>query len=172
MANYYQKEDKTEFFRTPGWMIEKCYEMIPNAKTILDPCAGDCGLEDFTRDVEYTLLDLKPRSNVIEQADFLKWTTEKHFDAAICNPPFGLKNEFLEHLFEFTDEVVYIITGKFMNDSYGLTESNAYPNDLTIQAIPLNIVENAAALVIARFEIGGRWFDDIVANNARREDEK
>ena len=48
MANYYQKEDKTEFFRTPEWMIEKCYEMIPNAKTILDPCAGDCGLEDFT----------------------------------------------------------------------------------------------------------------------------
>ena len=108
MANYYQKEDKTEFFRTPEWMLEKCYEMIPNAKTILDPCAGDCGLEDFTRDIEYTLLDLNPRSHIIEQADFLKWTANRHFDAAICNPPFGLKNEFLEHLFEFTDEVVYI----------------------------------------------------------------
>ena len=46
MANYYQKEDKTEFFKTPGWIVKKCYEMIPNAKTILDPCAGDCRLED------------------------------------------------------------------------------------------------------------------------------
>lgn len=118
MANYYQKEDKTEFFRTPKWMIEKCYEMIPNAKTILDPCAGDCGLEDFTRDVEYTLLDLNPRSHIIEQADFLKWTTDKRFDAAICNPPFGLKNEFLEHLFEFTDEVVYIAPLKSIINSW------------------------------------------------------
>lgn len=119
MANYYQKEDKTEFFRTPDWIVEKCYEMIPNAKTIIDPCAGDCGLEDFTRDVEYTLLDLNPRSHIIEQTDFLKWTTNKHFDAAICNPPFGLKNEFLEHLFEFTDEVVYIGPLKsIINDWY------------------------------------------------------
>ena len=119
MANYYQKEDKTEFFRTPEWLIEKCYEMVPNAKTILDPCAGDCGLEDFTRDIEYTLLDLNPRRHIIEQIDFLKWTTDKHFDAAICNPPFGLKNEFLEHLFEFTDEVVYIAPLKsIINDWY------------------------------------------------------
>jgi len=91
----------------------------------------------------------------------------------------GLNKEDAHHFMEWvkkltpvTDEVVYIISGKFMNDSYGLTGSNAYPNDLTIQAIPLNVVENFAALVIPRFEIGGRWFDDIVANNARREDEK
>lgn len=119
MANYYQKEDKTEFFRTPEWIVEKCYEMIPNAKTVLDPCAGDCGLEDFTKNIDYTLLDLVPRSSVIEKADFLGWTTDKHFDAAICNPPFGLKNEFVEHLFEFTDEIVLIAPLKsIINDWY------------------------------------------------------
>ena len=119
MANYYQKEDKTEYFRTPDWIVEKCYEMISNAKTILDPCAGDCGLEDFTRDVDYTLLDLNPRSSVIEKADFLKWNTNKHFDAAICNPPFGMKNEFINHLFEFTDEIVLIAPLKsIINDWY------------------------------------------------------
>lgn len=108
MANYYQKEDKTEFFRTPDWIVEKCYEMIPNVKTILDPCAGDCGLEDFTKDIEYTLLDMVPRSSVIQKADFLNWTSDRKFDAAICNPPFGLKNEFIEHLFEFTNDIVLI----------------------------------------------------------------
>lgn len=119
MANYYQKEDKTEYFRTPDWIVEKCYEMIPNAKTILDPCAGDCGLEDFTRDVDYTLLDLNPRSSVIEKADFLKWNTNKRFDAAICNPPFGMKNEFIDHLFEFTNEIVLIAPLKsIINDWY------------------------------------------------------
>lgn len=119
MANYYQKEDKTEFFKTPGWIVKKCYEMIPNAKTILDPCAGDCGLEDFSKDIEYTLLDMNPRSSVIEKADFLKWNTDKHFDAAICNPPFGMKNEFIEHLFEFTNEIVLIAPLKsIINDWY------------------------------------------------------
>ena len=53
MTNYYQKEDKTEFFKTPDWIVKKCYEMIPNPKTILDPCAGDCGLEDNILDIRY-----------------------------------------------------------------------------------------------------------------------
>lgn len=119
MANYYQKEDKTEFFRTPDWVVEKCYEMIPNAKTIIDPCAGDCGLEDFSKDIDYTLIDLVPRSSVIEKADFLTWTSNKKFDAAICNPPFGQKNEFIEHLFEFTDDIILIAPLKsIINDWY------------------------------------------------------
>lgn len=80
--------------------------------------------------------------------------------------------EWVKNLTPVTDEVVYIIKGKIMNIAYGLTGKNAYPNDLTLQAIPLNVVENLMALVIPKFEIGGRWFDDIVANNARREDEK
>lgn len=108
MANYYQKEDKTEFFKTPDWIVAKCYEMIPNAKTILDPCAGDCGLEDFSKDIEYTLLDLNPRSSNITKADFLTWYSDKKFDAAICNPPFGMKNEFIEKMFQYTDEIVLI----------------------------------------------------------------
>ena len=87
----------------------------------------------------------------------------------------GLNKEDAHHFMEWvknitpvTDEVVYIIKGKTMNLAYGLTGDNAYPNDLTIQAIPLNLVKNFAALVIPRFNIGARWFDDIVANNARR----
>lgn len=108
MPNYYDKSDSTEFFPTPKWIVDICYSMIPNAKTILDPCAGDCALEDFSKDIKYTLLDINPRCDNIEQADFLKWTTDKKFDAAICNPPFGLKDEFIQHLFEFTNEIVLI----------------------------------------------------------------
>jgi len=119
MANYYQKEDKTEFFRTPDWIVEKCHEMIPYVKTILDPCAGDCGLEDFSRDVEYTLLDLNPRNSFIEKADFLLWHSDKKFDAAICNPPFGMKNAFIEKMFQYTDEIVLIAPLKsIINDWY------------------------------------------------------
>lgn len=60
----------------------------------------------------------------------------------------------------------HIITGKLMNEIYGLTDTNAYPEDLTIVSVTdINTVKVA----LARFQVGGRWFDDIVSNNARRE---
>ena len=60
----------------------------------------------------------------------------------------------------------HIITGEFMNEQYGLSGDNAYPEDLTIVSVT-DI--NQMTITIPRFEVGGRWFDDIVDNNARRE---
>lgn len=60
----------------------------------------------------------------------------------------------------------HIITGKLMNEIYGLTDTNAYPDDLTIVSVT-DI--NTLKVALARFQVGGRWFDDIVDNNARRE---
>ena len=53
-----------------------------------------------------------------------------------------------------------------MNEQYGLSGSNAYPEDCTIVSVT-DI--NQMAITIPRFEVGGRWFDDIVDNNTRRE---
>lgn len=70
------------------------------------------------------------------------------------------------------DEVeVYTYTGKDMNEYYHLTGDNAYPDDLHFVTIPLKFMD-ANAIAIPRFKIGGRWFTDIVDNNARREEEK
>lgn len=68
-----------------------------------------------------------------------------------------------------TSEIVYIIKGKTMNEVYGLTEENAYRDDLTLQAIPLNLIKDVSAIILPRFQIEGRWFDDIVENNAMKE---
>lgn len=68
-----------------------------------------------------------------------------------------------------TEVTAHIITGKLMNDTYSLTGSNAYPDDLTIIAI-MDIYY--AKIAIPRLSVGGRWFDDIIDNNARRESEK
>lgn len=68
-----------------------------------------------------------------------------------------------------TEPTAYVIKGRDMNNHYGLTGDNAYPNDLSIVSVPLEIMENPGAIVIPRFQIGGRWFDDIVENNLRRE---
>lgn len=64
---------------------------------------------------------------------------------------------------------VYVTKGKTMNNIYWLTKDNAYPNDCTIVSIMLSDIENANTLIMRRFEVGGRWFDDIVDNNLNRE---
>ena len=67
----------------------------------------------------------------------------------------------------YDEPTFHIITGAFMNDAYGLNGNNAYAEDLTLVSVT-DI--NQMAVVIPRFEVGGRWFDDIVDNNARREE--
>ena len=70
-------------------------------------------------------------------------------------------------------EDVYTIEGAVMNRMYGLTGTNAYPEtDCTLVCVKLADMENHKAVVYPRFKIGGRWFYDIVENNARREEEK
>ena len=70
-------------------------------------------------------------------------------------------------------EDVYVIEGGIMNREYGLTGDNAYPEtDCTILCIKLDDMEKPMAVTLPRFTVGGRWFDDVVDNNARREAEK
>lgn len=71
-----------------------------------------------------------------------------------------------------TDNItVYIISGKLMNEFYCLIGDNRYPEDLTIVSVGLDDLINSAGIIMKRFEVGGRWFDDIVDNNVRRENE-
>ena len=84
--------------------------------------------------------------------------------------------EFLDWVKELTPlkrEDVYTIEGRVMNREYGLTGTNAYPETgCTIVCIKLADMERPNAVTRPRFQIGGRWFTDIVDNNARREEEK
>lgn len=67
-----------------------------------------------------------------------------------------------------TEPTFHIISGELMNSIYGLTGSNAYADDLTL--VSVTDIE-MAKIILARFQVGGRWFDDIVDNNVRRERE-
>lgn len=64
------------------------------------------------------------------------------------------------------DEIVcFWFTGKEMNEKYNLTDNNAYKDDITLVAIPDFYNPMFKLLVNAR------WFDDIVQNNAYRQNE-
>lgn len=68
---------------------------------------------------------------------------------------------------------VYSIKGCLMNEVYHLTGDNAYQDDITIICVPLKFMKNIDEFAVTmRFEYGYRWFDDIVDNNARREEEQ
>lgn len=71
---------------------------------------------------------------------------------------------------DMSSETVYIIKGILMNTEYSLTGDNRYQDDLTLACVKLSDMRNPMAVAIPRFSIGGRWFDDIVDNNARREE--
>ena len=69
-------------------------------------------------------------------------------------------------------EVAYVITGATVNLACWLTAGNPNRDDPHTLSVKLSDIENVDAIVIPRFQVGGRWFDDIVANNRRREEEK
>ena len=81
----------------------------------------------------------------------------------------AIKNWLEEHgaILEDKEPVIHIISGELMNDVYGLSGTNAYSEDLSI----ISVTDiNQAKVTIPRFEVGGRWFDDIVDNNTMREE--
>ena len=80
-----------------------------------------------------------------------------------------LINWFKDHNCNMKKENFYVVSGKMMNEKYHLTGNNKYPNNLTILVILLEDLDNVEAIAMARFEIGGRWFTDIVDNNINRE---
>ena len=65
-----------------------------------------------------------------------------------------------------TDKVVFhVIEGKVMNALYELTGSNAYPTNLNIVSVT---GVDSIKLAIPRFQVGGKWFNDIVDNRMRQ----
>lgn len=74
-----------------------------------------------------------------------------------------LEKFFKEAGFEGKNFIAYWFKGSVMNRCYGLTGDNAYPDDLTFVVVPEYYNP------IVKLQMGARWFDDIVANNAIRQ---
>ena len=77
--------------------------------------------------------------------------------------------DFIKKYSEMNDEDVYIVKGKLMNEHYNLTGDNRYQDDLTIAVVKLSSIKNVVEVAVPRFQIGGKWFTDIVDNNRMRE---
>lgn len=82
---------------------------------------------------------------------------------------YGFAN-WIKNLSEISNPLnMYIIKGKQMNEQYGLSGKNKYPAELRIVCVELKDIKQVDKIIMPRFEINGRWFDDVVDNNVRRE---
>ena len=117
--------------------------------------------------------------------NIVKVTTKEQLDALYEDWSLTLEGlapdkENLKQLLDWVKELtplkredVYTIEGSVMNRMYGLTGTNAYPEtDCTLVCVKLADMENHMAVTMPRFNIGGRWFYDVVENNRAREDAK
>lgn len=64
----------------------------------------------------------------------------------------------------------YVTFGAMMNDICDLKGDNAYPDQLRIVSVKLEDLGDVSKVIMARFDVGARWFNDIVDNNARRQE--
>ena len=53
---------------------------------------------------------------------------------------------------------------------YGLTDKNAYDDDLNFLSIDLDNWSEMGKLPFYKMQVGARWLDDIVDNNKVRQD--
>lgn len=111
--------------------------------------------------METKLLTTKDELKALEAVSALTWegmsTEQENLDAI---------EEWLHTYKVDTSKAVFnVIQGSTMNQVYKLKGDNAYKNDLIILAIT---GIDTMKIAIPRFQVGGRWFDDIVDNNARR----
>lgn len=80
----------------------------------------------------------------------------------------AIVNWFKEEGCPLRTEEFWLTTGKQMSKFCGLTDTNAYPDDLSILSIELENITDVQKLFLKKFEVGARWFSDIVDNNRHR----
>ena len=66
---------------------------------------------------------------------------------------------------------IYVTKGKLANCEWLLTGEKAYRNDLNIVSVRLDDIKDRNRIVMARFQVGARWMDDIHDSNIIRERE-
>lgn len=100
------KPHDNDFWYTPEPIKEATLSLVPeNTKNILDPCAGACDLCDFKK-YSYTLLDLNPRNENVQQMDFFDY--DMYHDVVVMNPPFSIGRDFIEHALHLSQTVIVI----------------------------------------------------------------
>lgn len=82
----------------------------------------------------------------------------------------GINDILKQHLINQVSRF-YTWNGKLMNDMYGLTQNNAYQDDITFLAFDITEIpmDQIGKLSMLKLVMHARWLDDIVDNDLARE---
>ena len=127
-------EQELDLFFTKKSAARKCFDDFSRqAKkcgidlrkyTHIEPSAGEGCFMNLFPPRQRIALDLLPRDERIQQADFLTWKPPagKHY-VVVGNPPFGLRGhtalQFINHAADFADMVAFILPQLFESDGKG-----------------------------------------------------
>lgn len=96
---HFNQTNPTNFVPTLDETATKLMDLLLkhcSPTTLLDPCAGSNALtKHMPADIKLTAYDIEPRADNIIAANFLD-LPDVHYDAAVVNPPFNLKKQFID----------------------------------------------------------------------------
>ncbi len=88
---------KSDIFYTPDWIVDLLVPYIPKNKYFWECAFGEGNISSR---LAYHKLD-GCASDITSGIDFLTQTISQNFDIIITNPPFSLKDKFIERCIEY-----------------------------------------------------------------------
>ena len=89
------KQGSPNDFQTPPEALQPLFPYLKKEWTIWECAAGNGNLVNHLRENGYNVIG----TDILDGHDFLTWKPEK-FDCIITNPPYSLKEKFLERCYE------------------------------------------------------------------------
>lgn len=130
----YSYKEKDQFY-TPYKTAEKCFNIFQtflqekgetdNEYTYIEPSAGDGSFLKILPENKTLAIDIEPKGENIETADYLNWTPPLNKKYIVFgNPPFGLRGQlalkFINYSASFADYVCFILPQLFESDGKGV----------------------------------------------------
>lgn len=143
---FYTKKDESEYFPTPQELVDKMWSYFPSELvgkdiTVFDSCAGAGALCKPTKlpdntNIKFIEWDLYPRADYIEQHDFFA-DPLPNGDLAIVNPPFGLKQEWIDRLFTKYKYIILLCPKSAFRDHWDNVLESGMTPDFSIENMTL-----------------------------------
>ena len=90
------KQGSSNDFQTPPHALKPLLPYIPKDWVIWECAAGKGMLADEFRRLGYTVIS----TDILNGRDFLKWQPDYHWDIIVTNPPYSIKQKFLQRCYD------------------------------------------------------------------------
>src|SRR5437868_15367548 len=98
--NYKLKCSNNQNYSTTEYAIRPLLDFIPKNYTIWEPCCGKENISNLFRKHNYNVIS----TDICTEIDFLNSEPKDKYDIIVTNPPFKLKDEFIERCIQLNKQ--------------------------------------------------------------------